>query len=125
MEACSILLDLLFRYKVVVGTASLLIFIGGIFKQVPIRGNKKFFSFLQSTTTMANISFGEDEIGWEKLDGVLQENLLWWLDSAGHCIIDESASIIDLTGDNKSFCLIYRFGDLHFLFNTVSFSRLK
>lgn len=115
MEACSILLDLLFRYEVVVGTATLLIFIGGIFKQVPIGGNKKLFCFLQSTTAVANVSFGEDEIGWEKLDGILQEDLLWWLDSAGHCIVDESASIIDLAPDDKSLCLIYCFGNLHFL----------
>lgn len=117
MEACSILLDLLFRYKVVIGTATLLIFVRGIFKQVPIRGNEKLFGFLQSTAAVANVSFGEHEIGWKKLDGILQEDLLWWLDSAGHCIIDESASIIDLTGDDKPLCLIYCFCNLHFLSN--------
>ena len=74
MEACSILLDLLFRYKVVIGTTTLLVFIRGIFKQVPIRGDKKLFGFLQSTTAVANVSFGEDEIGWEELDGILQED---------------------------------------------------
>jgi hypothetical protein len=115
VEACSILLDLLFRYKVVIGTTTLLVFIRGIFKQVPIRGDKKLFGFLQSTTAVANVSFGEDEIGWEELDGILQEDLLWWLDSAGHCIIDESAGIIDLPGDDKSLSLIYCFGNLHFL----------
>ena len=60
-----------------------------------------------------DVGISEHEVGREKLDGVLSEDLV--ADHLGHLIVDETVSLLIASLDDQTLSCLDRFIDIHFL----------
>jgi len=94
-----------------IGT-TFVILVTGELEQVPVSGDEELLSLLETGATHADVSLGQDEIGWEQLNRVFLEDIA--LDGLVHLAVDVSVGLLNLPLDNHLFGLLDGLIDLGF-----------